>query len=124
MTPVEVKLHENESKPDQPSSDQTGNTVSDEVAGDRTTNILPSHLRDINMDGLTKEQWDMATTLLISEQDSFAKNDNAVGSIPDLLLNIKLRDEISVQKNYIAIPKPLCPEVKSYIEDLLNRNFI
>ena len=66
----------------------------------------------------------MATTLLISEQDSFAKNDSDVGSISDLQLNIKLRDEIQVQKNYVAILKPLYPEVKSYIEDLLNRNFI
>ena len=30
----------------------------------------------------------------------------------------------SVQKNYVAVPKPLYPEVKAYIEDLLNRHFI
>ena len=66
----------------------------------------------------------MATTLLINEHDSFAKSDSDVGSICDLQLNIKLKDEISVQKNYVAIPKPLYPEVKSYIDDLLNRNFI
>ena len=120
MTPVEVKLRENESKADQQSSNLTGNTESDQEVSDRTTNILPSHLKDINMDGLTKEQQDMATTLLIGEQDSFAKSDSDVGSIPDLQLNIKLRDEIPVQKNYVAVPKPLYPEVKSYIEDLLN----
>ena len=124
VTPVEVKLHKNESKADHQSSNLTGNTESDQEASDHTKNILPSHLNDINMDDLTKEQQDMATTLFISEQDSFAKNDSDVGSIPDLQLNIKLRDEIPVQKNYVAIPKPLYPEVKSYIEDLLNRNFI
>ena len=40
VTKIEMQLHENESKPDQPSSDQTRNTVSDQVAGDCTTNIL------------------------------------------------------------------------------------
>ena len=98
MTPVEVELRENESKADQPSSNLTGNTESGQEASDRTTNILPSHLNDINMDGFTKEQRDMATTLLISEQDSFAKNDSDVGSIPDLQLNIKLRDVTSAAR--------------------------
>ena len=45
VTPVEMKLCENELKPDQPSSDQTGNAVSDQEAGDHTMNILPSHLK-------------------------------------------------------------------------------
>ena len=124
VTPVEVKLHENGLKADQQSSNLTGNTESDQEASDRKTNVLPPHLKDINMDGLTQEHRDMATALLISKQDSFAKNDSDVGFIPDLQLNIKLRDEIPVQKNYVAVPKPLYPEVKSYIEDLLNRNFI
>lgn len=29
-----------------------------------------------------------------------------------------------VQKNYTAVPRPLFPEVKSYVEDLLDKNFI
>ena len=33
-------------------------------------------------------------------------------------------DPTPVQKNYMAVPRPLYPEVKSYIEDLLNRQFI
>jgi hypothetical protein len=35
-----------------------------------------------------------------------------------------LNDETPVQKNYTAVPRPLYPEVKSYVEDLLNKNFI
>ena len=91
VTPVQVKLRENKSKADQQSSNLTGNTesdqeasdqeASDQEASDRTMNILPSHLKDINMDGLTKEQRDMATTLFISEQDSFAKSDSDVGLV-------------------------------------------
>ena len=44
--------------------------------------------------------------------------------IQDLKLEINLEHKTPVQKNYITVPHPLYPEVKSYIEDLLNRNFI
>ena len=62
--------------------------------------------------------------MLIEEQDSFAKDDYDIGTIRDLKLEINLEDKIPVQKNYVAVPHPLYPKVKSYIEDLLNRNFI
>jgi hypothetical protein len=39
-------------------------------------------------------------------------------------MNINLTDTRPVQKIYTAIPRPLCPEVKHYLEDLLNKNFI
>ena len=38
--------------------------------------------------------------------------------------NINLKDTTPVQKNYVAVPRPLYPEVKSHIEDLLNCKFI
>ena len=61
---------------------------------------------------------------MIEEQESFAKNDDDIGVIPDLKLDINLTDKTPVQKNYVAVPRPLYPEVKSYLEDLLNRQFI
>ena len=76
------------------------------------------------MEGLTPGQKEMASKLLTEEADSFAKDDNDVGCIPDLELDLDLEDQTPVQKNYVAVPKPLYPEVKAYIEDLLNRNFI
>ena len=76
------------------------------------------------MEGLTPGQKEMALKLLTEEADSFAKDDNDVGCIPDLELDLDLEDQTPVQKNYVAVPKPLYPEVKAYIEDLLNRNFI
>ena len=39
-------------------------------------------------------------------------------------MDLTLRNDNPVQKNYISIPRPLYPEVKGYIEDLLNRGFI
>ncbi|CAB3998104.1 Hypothetical predicted protein, partial [Paramuricea clavata] len=56
--------------------------------------------------------------------DAFAKDDDDVDHIPNLQMNIRLNDTKPVQKNYVAVPRPLYPEVKAYIEDLLNRNFI
>ena len=66
----------------------------------------------------------MALKLFMEETGSFAKDDNDVGYIPDLELDLDLEDQTPVQKNYAAVPKPLYPEVKAYIEDSLNRNFI
>ena len=35
-----------------------------------------------------------------------------------------MTDNVPVQKSYVNVPKPLFKEVKSYIEDLLNRGFV
>ena len=62
--------------------------------------------------------------MLKEHQDSFAKDDSDVGSVQELQMNISLKDNTPIQKNYVAVPRPLYPEVKSYIEDLLNCQFI
>ena len=41
-----------------------------------------------------------------------------------LVLNLRLKEDTPVQRNYVSFPKPLYPEVKSNIQDLLNRGFI
>ena len=57
--------------------------------------------------------------MLSEEANSFAAGDRDIGCIKDLKMDIKLTDLTPVQKNYMAVPLPLYPEVKSYIEDLL-----
>ena len=84
----------------------------------------PSHIKDIDLSGLNAHQKDVALKLLIEEADSFARDDSDVGCIRDLELNLDLEDQTPVQKNYVAVLKPLYPEVKAYIEDLLYRDFI
>jgi hypothetical protein len=44
--------------------------------------------------------------------------------ITELQMDIKLKDSTPVKKNYVAVPRPQYPEVKAYIEDSLNKNFI
>ena len=39
-------------------------------------------------------------------------------------MDIKLKDHQPVQKNYMSMPRPLYAEVKQYIEDLFNRQFV
>ena len=129
MIPVEVKIKE---------PDSGNNGIQQEVPGSGTTKpvqscdeesrvapmCMPTHIKDIDLEGLTPTQKEMALKLLAEEADAFAKDDNDVGCIPDLELDLDLEDQTPVQKNYVAVPKPLDPEVKAYIEDLLNSNFI
>ena len=76
---------------------------------------------------MTPNQAEKARTMLSEEIDSFSKDDHDVGQAEELQMKINLTDNIPVQKSYSAIPKPLYPEMKGYIEvdeDLLNRGFI
>ncbi|CAB3996107.1 Hypothetical predicted protein [Paramuricea clavata] len=62
--------------------------------------------------------------MLCEERDAFSIGDDDIGCIKDLKMEINLTDRQPVQKNYASIPRPLYPEVKYYLEDLLNKNFI
>ena len=62
--------------------------------------------------------------MLRQEAGTFARNDDDVGCVENLELDIQLKDNEPVRKNYISIPKPLYGEVKEYLEDLINRNWI
>ena len=79
---------------------------------------------EVDLSGLTIKQREQAEQLLREEADTFARNGNDIGCIPELQMDINLTDSQPVQKNYLAVPRPLYPEVKAYIEDLLNRGFI
>ena len=130
VTPMEVKFKEWPKT--QPSQDfergaggpgpSTTETSVNEIASQQqgTGDEPPSHIKEIDLGGLTEEQCKLAINMLIDEQDSFTKNDYDIGTILDLKLEINLEDKTPVQKNYIAVPRPLYPEVKSYIKDLLN----
>ena len=115
VTPVEVKFKEW-------SKDKLVQHENEKLQA--ATSEIPAHLKSIDLEGLGEEQKQLALDLLIEEQESFAKNDDDIGVIPDLKLDINLTDKAPIQKNYVAVPKPLYPEVKTYIEDLLNRQFI
>ena len=76
------------------------------------------------MDGLTEEQKAKVLDLLTNHQDVFAKDGDDVGSIPSLKMQINLKDNVPVQKNYLSVPRHLYEEVNSHVEDLLRRQFV
>ncbi|CAB4037594.1 Retrovirus-related Pol poly from transposon, partial [Paramuricea clavata] len=124
VAPVEVKLKAADPKSRIPPSTKSTDDVSEDKIRGCTSNHLPAHLKEIDLSRLTNEQKKVAEQLLIEQADAFAQSDDDVGSIPNLELNIHLNDKTPVQKNYVAVPRPLYPEVKAYIEDMLNRKFI
>lgn len=101
VTPVEVKIEE----PDSSASDTQpkGVHVSGTKEPIQTVNKrlggvpmgFPSHIRDIDLEGLTPDQKEMALQLLAEEADSFTKDNNDVGYIPNLELDLDLEDRLN-----------------------------
>ena len=58
--------------------------------------------------------------MLRQEAGAFARAADDVCCVEYLKLEIQLKDDEPVQKNYSSIPKPLYGEVKEYLEDLIN----
>ena len=70
----------------------------------------------LNFENIFDELLQLALKLLAEEADASAKDDNDVGCIPDLELDLDLEDQTPVQTNYVAVPEPLYPEVKAYMK--------
>lgn len=81
-------------------------------------------IQQFTLDGLTKEQTEAVHDMLQEEAQSFSENESDIGIAKGLEMDIKLHDHTPVQKNYVAVPRPLYGEVKAYIEDLLHKKFI
>ena len=79
---------------------------------------------DVNLGDLTEDQTIAVATILKEEAESFSKDDDDVWCAEGLQLEINLSDNCAVQKNYTSVPKPLCSEVKQYVEDFLNRRWV
>ena len=74
--------------------------------------------------GINEEQKEKVRALLREECESFMRDEEDIGLIDGLCLKMNMSDETPVQKQYNRVPKPLYPEVKQYLEDLLNQNWI
>ena len=97
VTPLDVKLKQDVSYPEVDRNDRVKNeTVSNED--------VPDYIKQINLDDLTDIQKQSALKLLCEERDSFSKNDDDIGNVPNLKLHLNLTDNIPVQKNYVAVP--------------------
>ena len=68
---------------------------------------------------LTDSQSKIAMEMMTDEAESFAQNDDDVGCIEGLQLNLELSGTSLVQKTCTSILRPMYAEVKHYIEDLI-----
>ena len=83
-----------------------------------------SWLPPVDLSALTDDERKAATQLLFDEAAAFARDDKDLGTIPDLQMHIRLQDETPVQKSYMSVPPPLYKEVREYLQDLLDRDWI
>ena len=83
-----------------------------------------SHIPSVDSEQLSEEQKTIVRKMLEEEAQSFSRTDDDVGRAEELQVDINLTDSVPVQKRYNAIPRPLHAEVKQYVEDLLNRDWI
>ena len=84
----------------------------------------PAWIPPFDLEELDSQQKHAALQMLQDQSGSFAKDDHDAGCIPDLQMQIRLTDNIPVQRTYQSIPRPLYQEVKDYLEDLLERGWI
>ena len=78
----------------------------------------------IDLSGLTHEYRERARKLLRDESDAFPVSDNDIGDVNTHSMKINLQDSVPVQQTYRSVPKHLYRELKNYIEDLLNKQWI
>ena len=82
--------------------------VNREIANERKSFKTPA----VVLGDLTESQRQLAMTMLEEEAESFSQDDDDMGRIEGLQLNLELSDTTPVQKSYSSIPRPLYAEVK------------
>ena len=129
VTPVDVKCKPFSDDVKTSDAETSGNESSvTRTPGDTPTASASQSneldVSEIELEGLTPEQKSQAIQMLNEERDSFSQSEEDIGVIKDLELDIKLKDDTPVQKNYLSILHPLYTKVKHYLEDLLNKKFV
>ena len=81
-------------------------------------------LEKIDLSGLTHEQREQVRKMLKEEDSVFTVDSDDIGNVTIHKMEINLSDNTPVQQSYNAIPRAFYGEVKSYIEDLLNKKWI
>ena len=74
--------------------------------------------------GLTYDQREQVRALIKEENSVFSVDDDDVDNATSYQMRIHLSDKTPVQQNDNSIPKTLYDELKSYIDDLLDKKWI
>ena len=81
-------------------------------------------LEKIDLSGLSREQREQVRQMLKEESSMFTIDSDDIGNVTTHNMQINRSDNIPIQQLHNAIPRALYGEVKSYIEDLLNKKWI
>nr|KAG5711896.1 hypothetical protein BaRGS_026337 [Batillaria attramentaria] len=79
---------------------------------------------DLEATPLSEGEKRQVRQLLREECEAFSRDDDDIGCIEELEMDIKLTDNTPVQRPYVSIPPPMYDEVKAYLEDLKRRGWI
>ena len=107
VVPIDVKLKDNPSDTVLSDNNNESRDSKSSKLHDNSPVNLPKHLKYLDLGDLTDGPRRIASKLLVEQADAFAKDDDDVGIIPNLQMNIQLNDTRPVQKNYVAVPRPL-----------------
>ena len=99
---------------------QVRETVNYENLQEHQQNVINS----INLSGLQNQERPQARQFLTEFSDAFSTDENDTDNVKDFQMKLNLKDDVPVQASYNAIPRNLYKELKHYIEDLLNKNWI
>ena len=124
ISPLEPLKPADKKKQKSVSQSKTVNTTlfSVDKTGESQDNNIQKILRDLQR--LNEKERQQAFKLLREEADTPCIDSDDIGNVTECHMKIQLKDQTPVQKTYYSMPKPLHPEVKDYIEDLLNKSWI
>ena len=94
-----------------------------EVVPKATSEHQQKILASLDLAGLTSKQKEMVRQV-IKERDVFSGDDDDIADIRSHPMKINLKDDHPVQLNNNSVRRHLYNEVKMYIEDLLNKQWI
>lgn len=78
----------------------------------------------VDVSHLDAEQQQIVKERLYEVSSAFSFDENDIGYFPSLQMTTTLKDDVPVQQNYAAVPRPVFKEIKEYIQDLLVNRWI
>uniref|UniRef100_A0AAV2JRS9 ribonuclease H n=1 Tax=Knipowitschia caucasica TaxID=637954 RepID=A0AAV2JRS9_KNICA len=75
-------------------------------------------INEIHVQDAASEQWDPPVDL------SHLDEDEDIGCVANLQMDILLKDTDPVSKTYLSVPKPLYKEMKDYLQDLITQGWV
>ena len=99
---------------------QVRETVNCENLQEHQQNVI----NNVDLSGLQTQESAQARQLLTEFSDVFSADENEIGNMKDFQMKLNLKGDVPFQTSYKAIPRNLYKELKHYIEDLLNKNWI